>query len=91
MVVTLTSQLCRQNLLLGLSMLAVGMVVVIWPEKIQRINIRWHERHPKLSDLNPFADWIRTAAALTTVRASGVVLIGFSLLVSFFAWKACSP
>jgi hypothetical protein len=86
--VTSTSILC--SLLLALFVLLSGIAVLVWPAKLQGISIRWHERHPKLDALNPFSAWIRTPDALLAVRAGGVVLICISLVVFYFAWKACS-
>jgi uncharacterized protein YjeT (DUF2065 family) len=85
-----TSTLCLQDLVLGLLVLVFGIVVFLWPKKIQEINVRWHEGHPDLAALNPFSAWIRTPDATLVVRASGLVLIFFSLVVFYFAWKACS-
>jgi hypothetical protein len=82
--------LCLQNLILGLFVFVFGIVVFLWPGKIQEINVRWHERHPDLAALNPFSAWIRTPDATLVVRAGGLVLISFSLVVFYFALKACS-
>jgi hypothetical protein len=82
--------LCLQNLVLGLLVLVSGTVVFLWTRKIQEINVRWHERHPGLAAMNPFSAWIRTPDATLVVRAGGLVLISFSLVVFYFAWKACS-
>ena len=86
---TNTRMLCLQNMVLGLLVLVFGTVVFLWP-RIQEINVRWHERHPDLTALNPFSAWIRTPDATLVVRAGSLVFISFSLLVFYFAWKACS-
>lgn len=84
------SMLCPQNLVLGLLVLVSGIVVFLWPGKIQEINVRWHERHPGLAALNPFSAWIRTPDATLVVKAGGLALISLSLVVFYFAWKGCS-
>ena len=87
---TNTRMLCLQNLVLGLFVMASGIVVFVWAKKIQEIHVRWHERHPDLAALNPFSAWIRTPDATLLVRAGGLVLIFFSFVGFYFAWKACS-
>lgn len=82
--------LCRQNLILGFVVLAFGIFIIVWPEKLQKIAIRRQERHPKLAALNPFADWIKSPSFLIAPMACGLVLILFSVVVLYFAWKACS-
>lgn len=90
MVVTSNSMLCRQNVVVGLVLLLLGVSVLFGARKIQEINVRWHERHPRLAALNPFSAWMRTPDATLVVRVGGLVLIGFSLVVLYFAWRACS-
>ncbi len=70
-------------------MLLSGIVILVWPEKIQASNIRWYDRHPRLAALNPFSNWIRTPDSLLAVRAGGVGLVCISLIVFYFAWRAC--
>ena len=82
--------LCRQNLLLGLAVLVFGIVVIVWPEKLQEIKIRSQERFPKLAALNPFYDWIRSPSCLVAIRFAGFGVVCISLLAFYFAWKACS-
>ena len=82
--------LCRQNLPLGLAVLVFGIVVIVWPEKLQEIKIRSQERFPKLAALNPFYDWVRSPSCLVAIRFAGFVLICISVLVFYFAWKPCS-
>lgn len=82
--------LCRQNLLLGLAVLVFGIAVIVWPEKLQEINIRSQERFPKLAAMNPFYDFIRSPSLLVAVRFAGFIMVCISLLVFYFAWKACS-
>lgn len=83
--------LCRQNLFLGLFLLIFGAVILLWPEKVQAIGIRSHDRHPKLAALNPFSDLIRRPSYRLVIGGAGAVLICISALrVLYFAWKACS-
>ena len=82
--------LCRQNLPLGLAVLVFGIIVIVWPEKLQEIKIRSQERFPKLAALNPFYDWVRSPSCLVAIRFAGFVLICISVLVFYFAWKPCS-
>jgi hypothetical protein len=82
--------LCRQNLTLGLFALISGVVVFLWAEKIQEIGIRSRERHPKVTALILWADFIRKPEYRLVIRASGLFVIGVSILVFYAAWKACS-
>jgi hypothetical protein len=76
--------------ILELVVLASGIFIVVWPEKLQKIAIRHQERHRNLAALNPFADWIKSPSFLVAPMACGFVLIVFSVVVLYFAWKACS-
>ena len=82
--------LCRQNVVLGLFVLVCGVVVLVWPGKIQEIGIRSQERHSKLNALNPFRDFVRRPSYRIVISATGLVLILVSLVVFYFAWAACS-
>lgn len=77
-------------MILGFLMLACGLVVLVWPGKIQEIGIRSQERRPKLNALNPFADFIRSPSYRLVISATGLVLILLSLVAFYFAWGACS-
>jgi hypothetical protein len=84
------SSLCKQDMLLALFTLAFGIGVVVLPEKIQGFGIRSHQRHPKLAQFNPFSDWITTPSCSIVIRLAGFLLVGMSLIVSYFAWTQCS-
>jgi hypothetical protein len=73
---------CRNDVFAGFLMLLLGMLMIVWPARIQQLQIRWQERHPKLAGLNPLADWNRSAATLL-IRLAGFMPIGLVLLRSF--------
>ena len=67
----------------------MGTVVTIWPEKIQEHQTRFQDRHPKLTALNPFADWNRSPSALLLIRCAGLIPICIALVAFYFAIRNC--
>jgi hypothetical protein len=84
-----TNVTCHNNLLLGFVLLACGIGVLVWPDKIQQRRVRSMDRHPTLDKLNPFSDWIRTPSFVVAVRVVGFVVLCFSFLLFYFAWLDC--
>ncbi len=80
---------CRNDVIAGVIMLAAGCLLLIWPEKIQQRQIQFQDRHPKLTALNPFAEWNRSPSALLLIRCSALIPFFLAIVASYFAAENC--
>lgn len=71
-------------LIIGIIFLIIGIICLIWPNKIQEYAIRYSSQG--LTKFNPFTGWITTKSYLVTVRIIGVAAIFIFVLavVVFF-------
>ncbi|PYT92733.1 MAG: hypothetical protein DMG36_13330 [Acidobacteria bacterium] len=83
------SEACRNDMIAGLICAAIGFLLIIWPERIQKRQIQFQDRHPKLAALNPFAEWNRSTSAVILIRCSGLIPILFARVAFYFAIKNC--
>ncbi len=80
---------CRNDVIAGVIALAAGSLLLIWPAKLQQRQIRFQERHPKLTALNPFAEWNKSPAALLLIRCSALMPFFMALVSFYFAVESC--
>jgi hypothetical protein len=69
-------------LVLGIIFLIVGVVCLVWPERIQEYSLKTTEKS------NPFFNWMKTREFVWSLRFAGVVgLLGFVLILIGFIKK----
>jgi hypothetical protein len=61
---------------------SVGVVAVVWPERIQDYALKYYSRHTLQAKLNPFLGWMTTRSYRISLRCWGVVMIA----VPVFLW-----
>jgi hypothetical protein len=71
-------------LLFGLlSSFVLGIICLLWPERIQEYALRWAGQG--LGRLNPFLDWMRTKNYILSIRFVGTLaIIGFIVMLITF-------
>jgi len=65
--------------------LFVGIVCVVWPERVQEYALRWSSQG--IGKVNPFFDWMKTRSYILTLRIIGVMAIGAVILLLFIIIK----
>ena len=66
-----------------LIVLAIGMVCMFWPDRVQRYALDYYDRHPMLAWWNPFLFYIKTREYIIFLRIVG----GVALFMAFVgAW-----
>ena len=73
-------------LVMGLIFLIVGVVCLVWPEKVQEFAIRWSGQG--LGKYNPFLGWMKTRGYIWMLRIIGIIAIGVFILALFVVVKA---
>jgi hypothetical protein len=63
--------------------LAVGLVALVWPEKMQRYAVKHCTRFYFWQ--NPFLGWMKTSGYIAYLRFVGVVFLGFGLFALLVA------
>jgi hypothetical protein len=61
--------------------LAVGIVCLFWPKKIQQFGLDYYARHRGAAKFIPFLDWMSTESYLLSLRIIG--LAGIAVCVLF--------
>jgi hypothetical protein len=59
----------------------VGIVALVWPERIQGWMLNFHETGSGMARWNPFLSWMRTSAYVTSLRVVGALSIGAGCFV----------
>jgi len=69
-------------LVLAIIFLIVGVVCLLWPERIQRYSLNTTEKS------NPFFNWMKTREFVWSLRFAGVIgILGFVLILIGFIKK----
>ena len=61
--------------------LAVGVIALVWPERIQSWILTFHEGAHGFAKWNPLLDWMRTSSYIVSLRIVGVLSIAAGCLV----------
>ena len=71
-------------LLFGLlSSIVLGVICLLWPERIQDFALRWAGQG--LGKLNPFSDWMKTRNYILSIRFVGILaILGFIVMLIAF-------
>ncbi len=59
----------------------VGIVALVWPERVQDWMLSFHESGSGIARWNPFLNWMRTSSYIVSLRVVGVLAIGAGCLV----------
>jgi len=73
-------------ILTGVIFLIIGVVCLVWPEKIQEFALKWSAQG--LGKYNPFLSWMKTRSYFLALRIIGVMAIVVFLLVFVLVFKA---
>lgn len=69
------------TLVLCACLLFVGFFSVVWPERIQRWMLSFHEGARGIARWNPLLDWMRTSSYIISLRIAGALSLAAGLLV----------
>ena len=69
------------TLLLCAFFLTVGVIALVWPERIQSWTLTFYEEAHGLAKWNPLLDWMRTSSYVVSLRIVGVLSIAAGCLV----------
>ena len=72
----------------GIICLAIGIVCLFWPKKIQQFSLELYARHEWAARLNPFLDWMKTSSYVWTLRTMGVIGIGMFVLSIYVIFRS---
>jgi hypothetical protein len=73
-------------ILTGVIFLIIGVVCLVWPERIQEFALKWSAQG--LGKYNPFLSWMKTRSYLLALRIIGVMAIVVFLLTLVLVIKA---
>jgi hypothetical protein len=76
--------------LLCLFFFAVGVVALLWPERIQGWTLSFYEGAAGLARWNPLLNWMRTSSYLASLRIVGGLSIGAACLILIAAIRGGS-
>ncbi len=62
-------------LITGILFLTVGVVCLLWPERIQEYGLKYHAARSFALDMNPFLSWMKTQSYVWTLRVVGLVSV----------------
>jgi uncharacterized protein YjeT (DUF2065 family) len=72
----------------GLIFLLIGIVCMVFPQRIQQLAIRIYSGGKGLAKFNPFIEWIKTPKYIFSLRIIGIIsLIIFGLMVYLIFFK----
>jgi hypothetical protein len=60
----------------------LGVVLIIWPRKIQQLARDHQERWPELSRFNPFRSWVESGIYTLTLRMFGLLIISVVIMIA---------
>jgi len=66
-----------------LIVLAIGIVCMFWPERVQRYGLDYYDRHPMLAWWNPFLFYIKTHEYVVYLRIVGGVALFMAFVVAY--------
>lgn len=76
--------------LFALVLLAIGLVCLVWPEKVREYGQLGQGRARGIAKFNPFPGWEHTRSYIISLRLGGVLAIaagGFLLYVLYLSFK----
>lgn len=68
-------------LLLCAVFLAVGVIALVWPERIQSGTLTFFDKAHGVAKWNPLLDWMRTSSYVVSLRIVGVLSVAAGCLV----------
>lgn len=68
----------------GLIFLAVGIICLFRPKKIQQYALDYYSKHRAFKKIIPFTGWLKTSSYILTLRMIGLMGIAGSIL-AFYA------
>jgi len=69
----------------GLIFLAIGIICLFWPEKIQQYFLDYYFQHRTFEKLNPFMNWMKTSSYIIALRIIGLIgMAGFIVILYVF-------
>jgi hypothetical protein len=71
----------------GALFLAIGIVCLLWPERIQQLSLDYYASHKAFAKLNPFLEWMKKRDFIIALRLIGLMAIGVFLLGVFVVAK----
>ncbi len=60
---------------------SVGIVALVWPERVQDWMLNFHESGSGIARWNPFLSWMRTSGYIVSLRVVGALSIGAGCFV----------
>lgn len=61
--------------------LGVGIVALVWPDRVQDWMLNFHQSGRAGAAWNPFLSWMKTSSYIVALRAVGILAIGAGFLV----------
>ena len=74
-------------LVTGVLFLAIGVMCLFWPERIQQFSLDYYASHKAPAKLNPFLEWMKKRDFIIALRITGLMGIGVFLLGIFVVVK----
>lgn len=59
-----------------------GVVLTLWPRKVQGFYVHFLDQHQKSARLVPFVEWMKTSSYVTCLRVIGVVCFTVSAILT---------
>jgi hypothetical protein len=67
----------------GIIFLIIGIICLLWPDRIQQYSLDYYINHKTAEKLNPFLNWMKTQSYIWALRIIGVIGIGAFILILF--------
>lgn len=72
-------------LVTGALFLIIGIICLLWPEKIQQYSLDYYVYHKAAEKLNPFLNWMKTSSYIWSLRIIGLLgIAGFVFILFVF-------
>ncbi len=75
------------NLAFASIFLIVGVVTILWPERVQQYALNLYANHQYAAKLNPFLNWMKTPSYILWLRIIGAMFIFYFFMIFFIFIK----